>query len=35
MPSSDVETSLDGDVKLEHAEELENVHSIDPELERR
>ncbi|KAB8205453.1 major facilitator superfamily domain-containing protein [Aspergillus parasiticus] len=35
MPSSDVEASLDGDVKLEHAEELENVHSIDPELERR
>ncbi|KAB8225101.1 major facilitator superfamily domain-containing protein [Aspergillus novoparasiticus] len=35
MPSSDVEASLDGDVKLEHAEELENVNSIDPELERR
>ncbi|PIG88140.1 MFS transporter [Aspergillus arachidicola] len=35
MPSSDVEASFDGDIKLEHAEELENVHSIDPELERR
>ncbi|KAE8314448.1 major facilitator superfamily domain-containing protein [Aspergillus transmontanensis] len=35
MPSSDVEASLDGDVKLEHAEEVENVHRIDPGLERR
>ncbi|KNG83782.1 MFS transporter [Aspergillus nomiae NRRL 13137] len=35
MPSSDVEASLDGDIKCEHAEELEDVPSIDPDLERR
>ena len=35
MPSSDVEASLNGDIKCEHAEELEDVPSIDPDLERR